>query len=77
MSRLKCNIDRRGRLARGLGGTLLLVASLAAALFGVAGATPWLRWLIVTVLALLGGFHLFEAWASWCVARAMGFKTPI
>jgi hypothetical protein len=36
-----------------------------------------LSW-IVTVLVLAGGaFAVFEAWAGWCVVRAMGFKTRL
>jgi hypothetical protein len=62
------NLDNRGRLARGFG---------ALAMFGGA----WLAfeisvWLSV-VLAMFGGFILFEALRGWCALRACGIKTRL
>jgi hypothetical protein len=60
------NIDRTGRLMRGV---------IALALFLSAGfAFTHALWLAV-VLALLGGFSLFEALRGWCMLRACGIKT--
>ena len=60
------NIDWRGRLVRGLGGTALL------------GAALWCRadwpWLAVW-LGMAGVFGLFEALRGWCLMRACGLKT--
>ena len=77
MGRLRCNIDRRGRIARGASGVICLGLSVSVALWGIPGEMEWLRWLLVVVLALLGGFQVFEACAGWCVTRALGFKTPM
>jgi len=60
------NIDRRGRAVRGLIGLALLVA--AAVTFR---ESVWLS----ALLALGGGFSLFEASRGWCLARACGIKT--
>jgi hypothetical protein len=62
------NLDRKGRLVRGLIGlALLAVAALS------------LReslWLAV-ILAAAGVFGLVEAFRGWCLARACGIKTKL
>lgn len=60
------NIDRRGRLLRGLSAIVLL----AAALF----ARPLSMWLSLALL-VSGIFSLFEALRGWCVLRACGIRT--
>jgi hypothetical protein len=62
------NIDRRGRIARGLLGLALLMG--AAYCFG---ETPWLA----VLLAAAAVFCLFEALRGWCAARACGIKTKL
>lgn len=74
---MQCNIDRRGRVLRTTMGvvTALVGAGLLAARFAldVAAVPTW-----AGVAALAGGaFMIFEGVNGWCVARAMGFKTPI
>jgi hypothetical protein len=74
---LQCNIGRRGRVGRLIPGLMLLVGGVAMLLGWALPAQSVLGWL-VTVLVLAGGaFAVFEAWAGWCVVRALGFKTRL
>ena len=59
------NIGKGGRIVRGLGALVLLVA---------AGSchTVWLS----GVLTGVGVFGVFEALRGWCVLRACHMKTP-
>lgn len=61
------NIETSGRVARGLCGTVSLVAAWLCRDHLLSGAT----------LALAGVFMIFEAARGWCLARACGFKTPM
>jgi len=77
MMPLQCNIDSRGRVGRLVKGLILLIAGVAMLFSRALPAGSALSW-IVTVLVLAGGaFAVFEAWAGWCVVRAMGFKTRL
>ena len=60
------NIDKPGRLLRGITALLLLVG----AGFGFR-LSIWLG----LGLGVSGGFVLFEALRGWCVLRACGIKT--
>ena len=60
------NIDWRGRIARGVWGTLLLIAGIIVADFEL-----W----ICLVLVGLGLFAIFEAVRGWCFVRACGIRT--
>ena len=73
---MQCNIDAKGKAARLIYGLILLVAAgiLTALILLNLIAGGWV-WLIVTGLALMGAFSVFEARAGWCVVRAMGIKT--
>jgi len=62
------NIDRNGRILRGLLG----LAMLAGAAYSF-GESYWLAGL----LAAAGVFCLFEALRGWCAARACGIKTRL
>lgn len=62
------NIDRKGRLFRGIMGLALLGGAVFC--FGV---SPWLA----ALLALAGVFGLVEALRGWCMARACGIKTRL
>jgi hypothetical protein len=61
------NIERRGRIGRGVVGVLCLVA-------GVVIAVEYSVWLALVFLAA-GVFALFEAACGWCAMRACGVKT--
>lgn len=63
------NIQRNGRIARGVMGSLCLVAGII-----VAGDYN-LFWGLILVAA--GIFAIFEAVRGWCFARACGIKTKI
>lgn len=71
---LTCNIDRRGRLIRGVAGALTALAGVAWLLLA-RPLTPW-GGILGAGLILAGGFMLFEAARGWCAARAMGLRTP-
>ena len=59
------NLDRHGRMARGVIGALCLIAGII-----VCDDTLW-----GLVLVVPGLFAIFEATAKWCVVRACGIKT--
>jgi hypothetical protein len=62
------NIDRKGRLLRGIGA---LGMFLGAFLLWREGVSVW-PW----VLGVSALFVLFEALRGWCVVRACKIKTP-
>jgi Protein of unknown function (DUF2892) len=65
---LSPNIDRTGRIVRGIGAALLLAGS--------AYAFTTLPWLGVVLLAA-GIFVAFEALRGWCALRACGVRTKL
>ncbi|HZF01936.1 MAG TPA: YgaP-like transmembrane domain [Methylomirabilota bacterium] len=62
------NLDRHGRMARGVMGALCLVAGII-----VAGDDYSLWGGLVLVAA--GLFAIFESIRGWCLVRACGIKT--
>ena len=62
------NIKRNGRIARGVIGTVCLIAGIS---------TVDLKWWLGAVLIAAGLFAIFEAMRGWCLARACGIKTKI
>jgi hypothetical protein len=62
------NLKRNGRIARGVIGSLCLVA-------GIVVAGDYSLWGLVLVVA--GLFAIFEAIRGWCLARACGIKTKV
>ena len=62
------NIERKGRIVRGL----IAAALLAGGLY----ALTQILWLSLILLAI-GGFVLFEALRGWCIVRACGVKTRL
>lgn len=65
---LKPNIDRTGRIIRGISATILLTGS--------AFAFPELSWL-GAILFASGIFVAFESLRGWCFLRACGIKTKL
>jgi hypothetical protein len=59
------NLDFRGRMARGVIGTLCLVA-------GIIIAGDYSLWGLIFVVA--GLFAIFESIRGWCLVRACGIK---
>lgn len=74
---LKCNINAAGKRTRLLNGIFALVLAIGAAAFWAWPSGSKLAWGIVILLAMVGGFCIFEARAGWCALRAMGIKTRI
>jgi hypothetical protein len=62
------NLKRNGRIARGVIGTLCLIAGIITVDY-----TLWLG----LVLVAAGLFAIYEALSGWCLARACGIKTKI
>jgi hypothetical protein len=60
------NLDRQGRMARGVMGGLCLIA-------GVIIAGDYSLWGLILVIP--GLFAIFEAVSNWCIMRACGIKT--
>jgi hypothetical protein len=62
----KPNLERPGRIIRGILGVLML-----------AGGVLALQWSLLAAAILFGYavFTLFEAFRGWCVVRACGIKT--
>jgi hypothetical protein len=73
---LRPNITTAGRWVRGISGAVLLVIG-AALLWFSWPASPLTRWIVASLLMLLGAFQIFEARKSWCVLRACRIKTPV
>jgi hypothetical protein len=65
MSFFSRNLGFQGRMARGVIGTILLIAGIIMADFEL-----W----VCLVLVALGLFAIFEAVRGWCLARACGIR---
>jgi hypothetical protein len=64
----KRNISFQGRMARGITGSILLIAGIIAADSTLWAAIP---------LVVIGLFCIFEAVRGWCFLRACGIKTKV
>ena len=62
------NLERTGRIVRGIGAVILLAAG------GIAVFHVW--WAGAGLMAC-GAFVLFEALRGWCLMRACGIKTRV
>jgi hypothetical protein len=62
------NLKRTGRIARGVIGTLCLIAGLI--------LVDYKLWLGLIFVAA-GLFAIYESLSGWCLARACGIKTKI
>ena len=63
------NLKRTGRIARGVIGTLCLIA-------GIILTTSYELWLGL-IFVIAGLFAIYEALSGWCLVRACGIKTKI
>src|ERR1700736_6031188 len=75
--RLTYNIDRRGKLARMIYGIALLFVGILLCFFWASRQGEAWRWVIAIACTVSGAFSIFEAWAGWCVVRAIGFRIPM
>jgi hypothetical protein len=62
------NLEKKGRILRGVMGASLLIAG---------GVAVWFLWWAGLVLLASGLFTLYEAARGWCVLRACGIKTKL
>ena len=62
------NIKRQGRIARGVIGTLCLIAGII--------LVDYKLW-VGLIFVAAGLFAIFEAVRGWCLVRACGIKTKI
>jgi hypothetical protein len=62
----KANLDRHGRMARGVMGALCLIAGII--------LVDFLLWLGL-IFVVAGLFAIAESVSGWCVARACGIRT--
>ena len=63
------NLDRHGRMARGVIGALCLIA-------GIIIAGDHILWLGL-IFVVAGLFAIFESIRGWCLVRACGIKTKL
>lgn len=70
------NIERKGRIARAISGSLCVAFGVVCWVTGRPEAVGE-RWIVILAALAAGGFQLFEAKNSWCVVRAYGIKTPV
>ena len=66
LNRCVPNIEKNGRLLRGLIAAVLIIGGLVALSFSL---------ILSVVLLASGAFVLFEALRGWCAFRACGIKT--
>lgn len=74
---LTCNIDARGKRYRLLMGIGLLILGLVMLALWPLRTGGWVGWVVTVCVIVSGAVGIFEARQSWCVLRAMGFKTRI
>jgi len=74
--KLACNIDKRGRKARLMSGSVIVLCGLAGLLTGRRCHSSALLTAGI-LLALAGSFMIFEGVRGWCALRAMGVKTRL
>ena len=74
---MQCNIDAKGKFARLCSGIIVLIAGILLMLLWARGSGEIWKWILGALVVAGGLFQIFEAWAGWCVMRAMGFKTPM
>ena len=62
------NLKRQGRIARGVVGTLCLIAGIV--------LVDYVLW-VGLIFVVAGLFAIYEALRGWCLARACGIKSKI
>ena len=75
----ECNIDAKGKFVRLVGGSISLVAGIVALLLIVFGILPENIFTTGSVIGMFAGgaLGIYEGRSGWCIARAMGIRTPI
>jgi len=75
----ECNIDAKGKFVRLVGGSISLVAGILALLLIIFGILPENIFTTGSVIGMFAGgaLGIYEGRSGWCIARAMGIRTPI
>lgn len=75
----ECNIDAKGKFVRLVGGSISVFAGIVALLLIVFGILPENILTNASVVGLFAGgaLGIYEGRSGWCIARAMGIRTPI
>lgn len=75
----ECNIDAKGKFVRLVGGSISLVAGIVALLLIIFGILPENIFTTGSVIGMFAGgaLGIYEGRSGWCIARAMGIRTPI
>ena len=73
----QCNIDAKGKAVRLVYGIVLAVVGVVLIFTWAQPSGGWVAWTVSLFLVLSGSFAIYEAWAGWCIVRAMGFKTRL
>ncbi|RAH14332.1 MAG: hypothetical protein CMB56_005430 [Methanobacteriota archaeon] len=75
---MECNIDARGKAVRLIGGILSLIAGIIIGILYGMEIINSSFWYTSSLFLIFGGcFGIFEGKSGWCVARAIGIKTPL
>ncbi|MBI1336702.1 MAG: hypothetical protein GC164_07045 [Phycisphaera sp.] len=75
---MQCNIDAKGKFVRLVSGIAVTLGAIVFAVLAWTGVlTGTWPWVVAGALFVSGAFQVYEGWCSWCILRAMGFKTPI
>ena len=74
---MQCNIDGKGKVARLCSGIVVLVLGVLLMAMWARGSGESWKWIFSGLVVAGGVFQIYEAWAGWCVMRAMGFRTPM
>lgn len=75
----ECNIDAKGKFVRLVGGSISVFAGIVAILLIVLGILPDNLFTNASVVGMFAGgaLGIYEGRSGWCIARAMGIRTPI
>jgi len=79
MMAIECNIEARGKFLRLVLGSLSIIGSIPLVLLTVVYGVldPMVGWALIGMSWAGGALGIFEGWSGFCVARGLGFRTPI
>ena len=75
----ECNIGAKGKFVRLVGGSISLIMGVIAVALLYFNTVPSNWFTILSTFGLFAGgtLGIYEGRSGWCVARAMGIRTPI
>ena len=75
---LECNLEARGKFVRLVLGAFAIIGSLPIVMLTVFGAIDVrIGWSLIGIAWTGGALGIFEGWSGFCIARGLGFRTPI